>query len=153
LSRLLAIYIAGLVGAAIVGLFATSLLFPVDSHIAIEIDGNGAALGPIDYLAGVLFWTVATLVASSLPVRVSGTVSVAVSTAPIMASAVLGGPAAAAVVALIGTTESRELRGRVSWYGTLANHAIVVIPAIAGAVVLSWLRGLAPNSSRPSSGR
>ena len=145
MSRLLAIYIAGLVGAAIVGLLATSLLFPVDSHIAIEIDGNGAALGPIDYLAGVLFWTVATLVASSLPVRVSGTVSVAVSTAPIMASAVLGGPTAAAVVALIGTTESRELRGRVSWYGTLANHAIVVIPAIAGAVVLSWLRALAPG--------
>jgi len=33
----------------------------------------------------------------------------------------------------------------VSWYGTLANHAIVVIPAMVGAIVLWDLRQLAPG--------
>jgi hypothetical protein len=143
LSRPLAAYIAGLVGVAVVGLLATSLVFPIDQRIAIDVDGAAGSLGAVDLAAGVIFWIVATLVASSLHVRVSGTISVAVSTAPIMAAAVLGGPTAAALVALIGTTESRELRGRVSWYGTLANHAIVVVPAILGGVVLWELRSLA----------
>ena len=38
--------------------------------------------------------------------------------------------------ALIGTTEVRELRGRIPWYGTLANHAGVVIPAVAAGFVM-----------------
>ena len=32
-------------------------------------------------------------------------------------------------VAMIGTTELRELRGRIPWYGTLANHAGLMLPA------------------------
>ena len=36
---------------------------------------------------------------------------------------VLGGPAVGGWVAALGTTEMRELRGRIPWYGTLANHA------------------------------
>ncbi len=55
---------------------------------------------------------------------------VAVSIAPIVAAIVLGGPAAAGWVAALGTTEVRELRGRVPWYGTLFNHAGLVIPAV-----------------------
>ena len=31
-------------------------------------------------------------------------------------------------VAVIGTTEVRELRGRIPWYGTLVNHAGIVLP-------------------------
>jgi putative nucleotidyltransferase with HDIG domain len=42
-------------------------------------------------------------------------------------------------VALIGTTELREVRGEVPWYGTAANHAGMVLPAILGGLVLYWL--------------
>ena len=46
------------------------------------------------------------------------------------ASLFLGGPAVAGWVAAIGTTELREIRGKIPWYGTLANHAALVVPAI-----------------------
>ncbi len=46
---------------------------------------------------------------------------------------ILGGPLAAALVSLIGTTDERELRGQVPWYGTLYNHAVAAAAAgIAG---------------------
>jgi putative nucleotidyltransferase with HDIG domain len=46
---------------------------------------------------------------------------------------ILGGPVAAAIVSLIGTTDERELRGQVPWYGTLYNHATAAAAAgIAG---------------------
>jgi hypothetical protein len=44
-------------------------------------------------------------------------------------------------VALIGTTELREARGRVPWYGTAANHAGVVLPALVGGVIADMIRG------------
>jgi HD domain-containing protein len=59
---------------------------------------------------------------------------IAVAGAPILAASFLGGPAAGAWVALIGTSEWRELRGRVPWYGTLYNHAAAVLPAVLAGV-------------------
>jgi len=41
---------------------------------------------------------------------------------------------AAGVVAAVGTTELRELRRRIPWYGTLANHAAIMLPAVTGAI-------------------
>ncbi len=64
---------------------------------------------------------------------------VGVSIAPLIAATVLGGPTAGAWVALIGTTEVRELRGRVPWYGSLANHAGLMIPAIVAGMVMRVL--------------
>ena len=55
--------------------------------------------------------------------------------APIVAAMALGGPAVAGWVAAIGTTEVREVRGRIPWYGTLANHAGATLPAVAAGVV------------------
>jgi HD-GYP domain-containing protein (c-di-GMP phosphodiesterase class II) len=52
----------------------------------------------------------------------------------------LGGPIAAGLVALIGTSEVREFRGKVPWYGTAANHAGVVLPALVGSLFYEWLR-------------
>jgi hypothetical protein len=141
LRRPLAIYLAGLVGAAVLGLLATSLWIPVDPAIAIQIDGDSSTVGMLDFVTGIAFWTLVALIASSLPVRVSDGVQVAVSTAPLMAAAVLGGPTAAGWIALIGTTDSRELRGRVAWYGTLTNHGVIVLPVILGALAIKTLRG------------
>ncbi len=75
-----------------------------------------------------------TLLASALPVQMPRGSLVNTSIAPIVAAMSLGGPTAAGWVALIGTTEYRELSGRVPWYGTLANHAGLVIPAIVGGL-------------------
>ena len=141
MRRPLAIYLAGLVGAAAIGLLATSLWIPIDPAIAIQVDGDVSKVSWLDLFAGLAFWTFVTLIASSLPVRVSDGVQVAVSTAPLMAAAVLGGPTAAAWIALIGTTDSRELGGRVAWYGTLTNHAVIVLPVILGALAITTLRG------------
>ena len=57
----------------------------------------------------------------------------------------LGGPVAAGWVALIGTTEVREIRGRVPWYGTAANHAGVVLPAVLGGIVADRILGTSPS--------
>jgi hypothetical protein len=141
LSRPLATYIGLLVAAASVMLLATFFLFEFRPTIGIDIDGIPGAPSALDLAAGIAFWTIATLVASALPIRLSNGVLVAVSTAPLVAAALLGGPFAAALVALLGTTEARELRGKVAWYGTLGNHAVIVIPMIVGATLLEMLRG------------
>ena len=69
---------------------------------------------------------------------------IAVAVAPCLAAMNLGGPAAGGWVALIGSTELRELRREIPWYGTLSNHAGIVLPAVAGGVVL---RALVPDPS------
>jgi hypothetical protein len=103
------------VAAAALTLAAVTVISPVRSDIG----------GPM----GIVYWITLTLVASALPVRLpTGTVA-SVSFAPLMASIVLGGPTAGAIVAAIGTTDSRELRGDVPWYGTLFNHSALVISA------------------------
>jgi HD-GYP domain-containing protein (c-di-GMP phosphodiesterase class II) len=77
---------------------------------------------------------------------VGGTL-VDVTIAPLVAAAVLGGPAAVAVVALLGPTDAREIRGflrlsgGIPWYGTVYNHAAILIPALAAALVSAFLIG------------
>jgi putative nucleotidyltransferase with HDIG domain len=46
----------------------------------------------------------------------------------------LGGPTAGAIVTAIGTTDTRELKGEVPWYGTLFNHAALVIAAVIAGI-------------------
>ncbi|HEX7951122.1 MAG TPA: HD-GYP domain-containing protein [Candidatus Limnocylindrales bacterium] len=121
--------------SALIALLATSFVFSVDSAIAIPLDGASSPTA-LDIAAGIVFWVVVTLFASALPVELTGGVQVAVSTAPLMAATVLGGPLAGALVAAFGTTDIRELRGRVPWYGTLANHAAIVLPVVAAGLVL-----------------
>jgi hypothetical protein len=139
LSRRFAAYLTGLVGTALVALIATSLVIPVHDAIAIEVDGQLGA-GQIDKLVGVAFWIAVTFIASAAPVKLSDGVYLAVATAPTMAAAVLGGPTAAAWVAILGSFDLRELKGKVVWYGVLANHAALCLPAILGALVIDFLR-------------
>ncbi len=113
------------VAAAAIALAAATVIFPIRPEIA--------------GIPGLAYWTVLTLVASALPVRLpTGTVA-SVSFAPLMASIVLGGPTAGAFVAAIGTTDSRELKGEVPWYGTLFNHSALVIAAVAAGLPYEWL--------------
>jgi putative nucleotidyltransferase with HDIG domain len=132
MAKRLKLYIVGVVGASALALAATTLLFPVDRRIGAGLD----LFGSQSTLAGLAFWCLATLIASALPVRMPRGTLVSVSIAPLIAATMLGGPTAGAWVAFIGSTEIRELRGRIPWYGTLANHGGIVIPAIVAGVVM-----------------
>lgn len=132
MPKSLKLCITGVVTVSALALAATTLLFPVDPGISISPAEHS---GPIDVAAGIVFWTALTLLASALPVRMPRGTMVAVSLAPILAAMTLGGPVVAGWVAAIGTTEVRELRGRIPWYGTLANHAGIVLPTLAAAYI------------------
>ena len=75
-----------------------------------------------------------TLLASALPVRLPLGISAGRRIAPIVAAMSSVAQPSAGWVAAIGTTEVREIRGTIPWYGTLANHAGIVLPAIVGGV-------------------
>ena len=131
----LKLYIIGVVATSAIALGATTLLIPIGGGISLAIE-------PFDLVtpqAGLVFWCFVTLVASALPVRMPRGTMVGVSIAPLIAATVLGGPTAGAWVALVGTTELREVRGQVPWYGTLANHAALMIPAIAAGLIMRVL--------------
>ena len=132
-------YISGLVGVSAVALAATSLTIPIQEWIAPSGIDLSAQAGLI---AGVAFWTFVTLLLSAMPVQLASGTRVNVATAPVVVAMILGGPTAAGWVALIGATEMRELRGDIPWYGTLSNHAGVVLPAIVGGLVI-WGAGSA----------
>ena len=135
MSKRLKLYITGVVAASALALVVTTLVFPIDPMIGLAPNVFGAYA----WLLGLVFWCFLTLVASALPVRMPRGTLVAVSGAPLIAAAILGGPTAAVWVALVGTTEVRELRGRIPWYGTLANHAGLVLPAAVAGVVMHAL--------------
>ncbi|MGH2475079.1 MAG: hypothetical protein ACRDIL_07420, partial [Candidatus Limnocylindrales bacterium] len=88
-----------------------------------------------EILLGITFWTILALIGSAYPVQQPRGSQQAVAIAPIMAAVFLGGPAVGGWVAALGTTEMRELRGRIPWYGTLANHAGLVLPAVVADVI------------------
>jgi putative nucleotidyltransferase with HDIG domain len=141
----LKVYVAGLVSVSALALVVTSLaLSDVDGYVLgmrPDISIVPGSMQPAAALLGLTFWVIITLFASALPVRMARGSVVSVSIAPIVASMVLGGPVAAGWVAALGTTELREVRGRVPWYGTLANHAGLTFPAVIGGLVLEGLRG------------
>jgi len=138
------------VGLSAIALALTSFVFAGRSDLVFGMRVGIAPVGvlPIQFgvILGLAFWTVLTMFAGALPVRMPRGSLVSVATAPIVAAMALGGPVAVGWVALIGTTELRELRGRIPWYGTAANHAGVVLPAVVGGLVADWLRG---NSDAP----
>ena len=75
-----------------------------------------------------------------MPVKLPRGSVVSVSAAPILASMILGGPLAAAIVSFVGTTESREIRGSVPWYGTLYNHFALAASACSAGILYVVLR-------------
>jgi putative nucleotidyltransferase with HDIG domain len=145
MGRDLKLYVAGLVIASALALVVTSLAFSGTPGWVLAMRPqisliSGDTSKPAVF-AGLVFWILVTLFASALPVRMPRGSMVSVSIAPIVASMALGGPVAAGWVAALGTTEVRELRGRVPWYGTLFNHAGLVVPALAGGLVSEAIRG------------
>src|SRR5436190_23509425 len=127
MPRKLKIYLSGLVALSAVALVVTSFVFPVKASIGIAIPGLPAEL---NVWFGFVFWVTVTLLTSALPVQMPRGTKIAVSIAPVVAAMNLGGPAFGAWVAAVGTTELREIKGRIPWYGSLANHAGIVLPSV-----------------------
>ncbi len=144
MSRSLKLYIAGLVSLSAIALLLTSFVFAQDSGLVLGMRRDIAIVpntsSEVLVLLGLAFWTVITMFAGALPVRMPRGTLVSVAIAPILAAMTLGGPVAAGWVALIGTTELREVRGRVPWYGTAANHAGIVLPTIVGSILYEVVR-------------
>jgi MFS family permease len=123
--------VLSIVAAAVLLTVAAYVFFPVRASI------GGTA--------GLVYWTGATLAASALPVRLPRGTVVSVAAAPLIATFILGGPVAGAVVALIGTTEAREVRGEVPWYGSIYNHAATVISVVLGGIIFELLLPVVPS--------
>jgi putative nucleotidyltransferase with HDIG domain len=148
MPRSLRIFIVGVVTLSAVALVVATLAFPEHATgIALRLGAEPVG-GPSQFeiALGVAYWVLVTLVTSALPVRLPLGTQQAVSMAPIVASMVLGGPAVAGWVAFLGTTELREVRGRIPWYGTLMNHAGATLPAVLAGILYLWLVGLAGPS-------
>jgi putative nucleotidyltransferase with HDIG domain len=145
MSRSLKLCVTGLVSLSAIALILTSLVYSANSAYVLgmrqDIRLNVGQDLNLEVLLGLLFWTLMTLFAGALPVRMPRGSFVSVAMAPIVGAMALGGPVAAGWVALIGTTEVRELRGRIPWYGTASNHAGVVLPAVLGGIVADRMLG------------
>ena len=94
-------------------------------------------------VAGVALFVAICLATATQGTRGTGQVPFVYSIAPVMAAGLLGGPAAAAWVALLGTIPIRALRGGTPWFDVLAGHAVRCLAATVGAVVMLGVR-LAP---------
>ena len=132
MTRPLGVVVAAVVSAAVALSIAVFFAQPLDGPMA--RDQGLLSLG---------FWVVLTLVASASPIKSPRGPVVSVSSTPILAAGFLGGPWAAAIVAGLGTFEGRELRGQVPWYGTLYNHACLIVSAILATLVFEYLGGAA----------
>src|SRR5688572_30990010 len=119
MPRTLKLYIAAVVTIGAFALVIATLLFPADPRVAIDL-GHGDESNGFETLLGIAFWTVLTLIASALPVKLPQGTQQAVSMAPVLAALTLGGPSVGGWVAALGSTEMRELRGHIPWYGSLA---------------------------------
>ena len=141
MPRSLKIYVIGVVTLSGVALVVATLVFPAEDfpRIALtptDLNGQGTSTPTsFEVWLGITFWIVLTLIASALPVKLPLGTHQAVAMAPLIAAMSLGGPAVAGWVAAIGSTELRELRGRIPWYGSLVNHAGATLPAIMGGLV------------------
>jgi putative nucleotidyltransferase with HDIG domain len=151
MSRSLKLFIGALVSACAIALLLTSFLFSKNPSLTLgmhrEIEINVTASAEWNAVLGLGFWILITLFAGALPVRMPRGTLVSVSIAPIWAAMALGGPVAAGWVAVIGTTEFRELRGRIPLLGTAANHAGLALPALLGGYVLEALRAVLSGST------
>jgi hypothetical protein len=128
LSRDLRIILIAVPFAASALLAVSWILWPV------TLDGplSGERLPGFTALA---FWILVSVAAAASPIHVPRGSYVSVAAAPVIAAGILGGPAAAGLVAVFGTTELRELRGQVPWYGVVYNHSIAVCAAVVSGVI------------------
>lgn len=121
---------------AIALLVVAAAATPLSPRIA--LDGPGLrpelAIG-----AGLVFWLGFGLVGGLRARHRPGGAVLTFSMPFIVAGSILGGPFAGALMGWVSELEIREIRTQ-PWYGTLANHAVSAISAVAAALVFEPAR-------------
>jgi diguanylate cyclase (GGDEF)-like protein len=133
-SPALLAYTAFLIVAGAAAFIWAALSFPIDDAISLTVSGGREGL-----LLGLVFWVAIGLLGGTRVERLHGHGVLTFHLPFIVAAMALGGPTAGAVVALVSTIEAREFR-EAPWYGVLANHASLVLSAVAGGVVFYLVR-------------
>jgi diguanylate cyclase (GGDEF)-like protein len=110
--------------------------FPIDPAIALTTRADREGI-----LLGLVFWTGLGLLGGTRVEHLHGHGTLTFHLPFIVAAMAIGGPAAGALVALLGTLERRELR-EMPWYGALSNHAHLALAAVLGGVVLVAAEGI-----------
>ena len=137
-------YALAVAAAAVVALVVATAVYPISPAITVAPE----ATDPTRPIAlGVVFWIVLGLAGSIRTQGIAGGGVVTFHMPFVVAATILGGPVVGAWMGVISQTELREIR-RVPWYGTLANHAICVLSAVA-AGVLGQLVGLGVGGVLP----
>jgi diguanylate cyclase (GGDEF)-like protein len=111
----------------------TPILPPIALHLP-GLRSEGATT------TGLVFWLVFGLLGGVRSSSLPGGGTMTFSMPFIVAGAVLGGPLVGGLMGLVSEFEVRELRTQ-PWYGTLANHSVAVIAAIAAGVGALVVRG------------
>ena len=135
--RLIAVLVTAYSAAGFGAVTAATVLF-YPFFTAMQLPYAPFGLDPA--LAGFALWVAICLATATQGTHGSGQVPFVYSIAPVMAAGLLGGPAAAAWVALLGTIPFRSLRDGTPWSELLAGHAVRCLAATAGAVVLLGVR-------------
>jgi diguanylate cyclase (GGDEF)-like protein len=129
------VYTGAIIVAGIVAFLWTAQSFPIAETISLTASGGSEGV-----FLGLAFWTLLGLAGGMRVERLHGHGVLTFHFPFIIAAAALGGPTAAAVVALISTLERREFRDA-PWYGIASNHASYTLAAIAGSLVMLAVRG------------
>jgi diguanylate cyclase (GGDEF)-like protein len=141
-SRFLKPWLAIQICAAAVVLVIEARSAPIDPAIALPWPGVESRLA---VAMGMAFWLIFGLVGGARSRMRAGGSVMTFSMPFIVAGTLLGGPFAGALLGLLSEFELRELRTQ-PWYGTLANHAVSILSAVAGGTVGALANGLLGQS-------
>jgi signal transduction histidine kinase len=118
--------------------------------VALSIAGSGLGDRPWITLLDVAFWVIATALVEFLPVPIWKSLQVGTGFPLFTAVAFLYPPGLAGVIAFLGSSDPRELRGKVRPLRALFNRSQLSLSLLAasaifhslGVDVLDWTRGL-----------
>lgn len=133
-SPALYLYTAATIAVGIAVLAWATMALPIGPGLAL-----GGASDPGSTLLGLGFWIVIGLLGSIRVSRFRGHGVLTFHLPFVVAAMALGGPVAAGWVALLATTELREIR-EVPWFGILANHTGLAGSAVVGGLVVTIVR-------------
>jgi diguanylate cyclase (GGDEF)-like protein len=143
-TALLGAYTATTIAAGFGALAVATILLAVSPDLALRASIAVPGLPPgAAGVAGVAAWVAFALAGGLRMLRDPGGHATLTFHLPFIGAAlILGGPVAGAWVAAIGTLDRRELR-EAPWYGLLANHAALVLAALAGGLALEGILAVA----------
>ena len=135
--RLFALLVGAYAGLGLGAVMIATLVFhPLFPAIRLPF----SPLGVDPAVAGLGLWILVCLGTSNHGTLGTGQVPLAFSTGPVLAAGLLGGPAPAAWVALVGSIQVRELQGAATWREIAANHGMRALCGTVAAMAMLLVR-------------